>query len=390
MNILILSFYYSPDLCAGSFRTTALVKALQNKISKKDKLIVITTMPNRYKSYNADDAAAFEQVDNLEIHRIKTPSHKSGLIDQVKSFGVFFKKSMRLSKSLDIDLVFATSSRLFTAYLGAKVSKKLQIPLILDIRDIFVDTMHSVSKPIYFALYPILKTIENTTFNRAKHINLVSEGFSSYFLKKFPKTNYSYFTNGIDPEFLEFNFNKAVEKNNKLNIVYAGNIGQGQGLHKIIPSLAKSISKNYSIQIIGDGGAKALLEKEIEKLQLKNVKIFPPVKRNELLEKYKDASILLLHLNDVPAFEKVLPSKVFEYAATGKPILAGVSGYSKEFISNNIDNAFVFSPCDANDAVTKLAQLELNSILRENFINSFSRRSIMDKFANLILNFSTN
>ena len=47
-------------------------------------------------------------------------------------------------------------------------------------------------------------------------------------------------------------------------------------------------------------------------------------------------SILFIHLNAYPAFEKVLPSKIFEYAATGKPILAGVSGYSADFIRNNL------------------------------------------------------
>ena len=28
-RILILSFYYAPDLCAGSFRATALIESLQ-------------------------------------------------------------------------------------------------------------------------------------------------------------------------------------------------------------------------------------------------------------------------------------------------------------------------------------------------------------------------
>jgi len=32
-----------------------------------------------------------------------------------------------------------------------------------------------------------------------------------------------------------------------------------------------------------------------------------------------DADVLFLHLNAYKAFEKVLPSKIFEYAATGRP-----------------------------------------------------------------------
>ena len=52
----------------------------------------------------------------------------------------------------------------------------------------------------------------------------------------------------------------------------------------------------------------------------------------ELIKKYQEADILFLHLNNYKAFLKVLPSKIFEYSATHKPICAGVSGHSKEFL----------------------------------------------------------
>ena len=51
------------------------------------------------------------------------------------------------------------------------------------------------------------------------------------------------------------------------------------------------------------------------------------------MSEYDKASILFLHLNDYEAFYKVLPSKIFEYATTGKPIIAGVNGFAKDVIS---------------------------------------------------------
>ena len=64
MRILILTFYYKPDLSAGSFRTTALVKELQEKSAKDDVIEVITTMPNRYNSY-LNKAVKYEKKDNV-------------------------------------------------------------------------------------------------------------------------------------------------------------------------------------------------------------------------------------------------------------------------------------------------------------------------------------
>lgn len=51
MKILILSFYFYPDLSAGSFRTTALVKEFEKIIKDNDSIDIITTQPNRYGSY---------------------------------------------------------------------------------------------------------------------------------------------------------------------------------------------------------------------------------------------------------------------------------------------------------------------------------------------------
>jgi hypothetical protein len=66
-----------------------------------------------------------------------------------------------------------------------------------------------------------------------------------------------------------------------------------------------------------------------------------------------------LHLNAFPAFEKVLPSKIFEYAGLGKPILAGVAGYPASFIQNEVNNAQVFEPCNVAEAVLAFERLEL-------------------------------
>lgn len=69
MRILFLSFYYKPDLCAGSFRATALAEALSKKIGKADELHVLTTRPNRYRSYNVSTLDQ-EKRDNLGIRPI--------------------------------------------------------------------------------------------------------------------------------------------------------------------------------------------------------------------------------------------------------------------------------------------------------------------------------
>ncbi|MGR5116747.1 glycosyltransferase family 4 protein [Photobacterium damselae] len=384
MKILVLSFYYSPDLCAGSFRTKALVEQL--KKNKEIEVEVITTMPNRYSSYR-QDTLPFEIKDNVSIRRITLPDHKSGMIDQIKSFSKYYKEVLKIVKKERYDIVFATSSRLFTAFLGARISRNKKIPLYLDVRDIFVDTLNNVLNPFLAKIVnPFLSVIEKYTFSTAKHINLVSKGFSDYFESRFKNTTYSWFTNGIDNEFL-LDEKKSIIKKNKIQILYAGNIGEGQGLHKIIPKLANEIGSDYEILIVGDGGRKEILVKSI--VGCNNVTLCKPVNRNELLKLYNNADVLFLHLNDYSAFEKVLPSKLFEYAATGKPVLAGVSGFASEFINSEVDNAEVFYPGDEKMALSALNKLKLDTINRKDFIDKYRRDNIMTEMSNSIIKCGT-
>jgi glycosyltransferase involved in cell wall biosynthesis len=388
-RIIYLTFYFRPDLCAGSFRNSPL--ALELAKQAKDVLIdVYTTQPNRYSTFDAD-APEFEEFNNLRIHRINLPPHKSGMLDQVISFFKFYNEVSRLNKGKKVDLVFASSSRLFTAFLAYRIAKKTKTPLYLDIRDIFVDTMNDIfkSKILKTIVLPILKFIERRTFNYANHINLISGGFKEYF-QKYKNPTFSFYSNGIDDEFL-FENNVALNNNSesgKKVIVYAGNLGEGQGLHKVVPQAARLLGNKFEFLIIGDGGAKSLLQKEIEKKGINNVILKNPISRIELQKVYRTADYLFLHLNDYPAFRKVLPSKIFELSTFKKPILAGVSGFSAQFIKDEINNSFVFNPCDYRALVNHLLNPEENlNIDRSDFIQKFKRSIINKKMATSILNY---
>lgn len=387
LKILVLSFYFRPDLSAGSFRTTALVDALKQAMPAEGQIEVMTTLPNRYSSFSVE-APAEEKSAGLSIVRIALPPHQSGMLDQAKAFISFAREVSRLTRNKEYDLVYATSSRLMTAVLGAWVARKLRIPLYLDIRDIFVDTIKDVL-PRKFAVpaKPVFSLLERWTINSASKVNLVSRGFAAYFSVRYPQQRFSFFTNGIDDEFLSVeDCQSAARTSDVLEILYAGNLGEGQGLHSIIPDLARRMHRRARFKIIGDGGRKEALRAALAAAGIDNVELLPPMKRAQLIEAYQAADVLFLHLNDYDAFRKVLPSKLFEYGAMGKPIWAGVSGYAAEFVRAELDNSAVFHPCDAAEAERVFGQLRLHNERRDRFIGKFARMNIAKEMATDILN----
>jgi glycosyltransferase involved in cell wall biosynthesis len=387
VRLLVLSFYYWPDLSAGSFRATTLAGALREQAPAGTYIDVVTTAPNRYRTFSRE-AAPLEQEPGWELRRVQLPAHRSDMRGQAWAFTHFARAALAHVAHREYDLVFATSSRLMTAALGAWIARRKRARLYLDIRDIFVDTIKDVlPAPLAWCVRQPFSFVESWTVRRADRINLVSPGFADYFRARYGERSLSWFTNGVDAEFLQGAAAGpvVVEPDGRVRIVYAGNIGDGQALHQILPQLAAALSARARFIVIGDGGRRRSLELAIAAADLSNVEFREPMPRAELLEVYRNAHVLFLHLGKLPAFERVLPSKLFEYAALGKPVLAGVAGYAARFVREEIDNAAVFTPGDVQDAVRAFDALELVDRARPDFVAKYARTKIASAMADEIL-----
>jgi hypothetical protein len=378
----LLSFYFRPDLSAGSFRASALVDALAQLLPAGASLDVVTTAPNRYNTF-VHEAAEVETLGAVTVRRIVLPPHRSDLWGQSRAFLHYARCANRYAANTPYDLVIATSSRLMTAALGAWIARRTTSRLYLDIRDIFVDTIGDVFPRVATILRPLLSIVERWTMRRADRINLVSEGFEGYFRARYPDRSYTWFTNGIDDEFIRSDWFKeqTYAGHRPLLVLYAGNIGEGQGLHAIVPDLAQRLQGRVQFQVIGDGGRRALLLERLRQAGVHNVEVLPPMSRPVLLKAYRDADVLFLHLNAHAAFEKVLPSKIFEYGATGRPIWAGVAGHAARFITAEVSNAAVFPPSNVVEAIKVLDTLTLNVQPRPEFVARYARQHIAKAMA---------
>ena len=384
MRILILTFYYPPDLSAGSFRAGALVRALLDARGQGLQIDVATTAPNRYSTHKVE-APQSERQGPVSIRRFALPRHKSGMFDQALAFSAFASQVAVWSAGKRWDLVVATSSRLMTAVLGASLAGAVRAPLYLDVRDLFPDTMDDLLRgKASHRLLPVLRRLERWAIGRATRVNVVSEGFLPYMRALDARHEYRTFSNGIDDEFLEVDFEPPVAAGDHLPLVlYAGNIGEGQGLHAFLAEAAARCEGRARFRVVGDGGRRAALLESLQRLGVGNVEVQGAVSRARLLEHYREADVLLLHLNDHPAFTKVLPSKIFEYAVTGRPVLAGVAGNPARFIERYVTGAEVFAPCDADGMTAALGRLldGPRFVDRADFRERFSRRRIMHDMA---------
>ena len=108
LKILVLSFYFKPDLSAGSFRATALVDALKEIMPIDGQIDVLSTSPNRYSSFVVE-AFSEEKSPGLHISRIGVPTtHQSGMFGQAKGFFFFARGVLKKTRGKHYDIVFGT------------------------------------------------------------------------------------------------------------------------------------------------------------------------------------------------------------------------------------------------------------------------------------------
>ena len=397
MNLLILSYYFPPDLSAGSFRCKALVAALVARLPAGSTITVLTTAPNRYGSSAAGGSHRLSETSEgpvtLRVIRMQIPPHHNRLVLQVRGFisygfQVLGWLKQHYRQGLRFDLVFATSSRLQTGFLGAVVARRYRLRFFLELRDLFVENLHEIFPPMKrLVLLPIFRAMERWTLRQAGRLSVVSPAFADHYAKLYPQLPILVIENGIDAEFVTTPFAKpAPAVGVPVQICYAGNIGEGQGLERILPGLARARLFSHQFLIIGDGGRGLALAEATQ--QLPNVQFLPPLPRQELLAHYRAADILFLHLNDYESFKSVIPSKIFEYAATGKPIIAGVAGVAAKIV-RQLPGATVFEPCNLAAGLKAIdltsQQLHNHRETRADFIFRYDRARLMNLLAEAVV-----
>lgn len=337
-KITLLIDNFTPDLGAASFRFESIVKELADK---GNQINIIASYPNRIDLDNFEDF----KYKNVRIIRINKKKLKENTIQRAFNYFNFFYEAIKvgIKVSKDSDLIIATSPQLLVGVAGAIISKINKKKFILDIRDLWPDIVLDMGvMKRYNPIYIILKILENFMYKQSDYLIYNSPGFKEYLECKYPKENMSLITNGIDDYILEYFKDKQVkiEKKDKYKILYAGNLGIAQDI-KILVDLAKR-RKDIEVILIGKGSQEKIIADKIKELQVENIKLISSIPRIELLNLYEEIDILFLQLKDIKMFEKTIPSKIFEYIATQKPIIYGVEGIARKILEKEFKRKYYF------------------------------------------------
>lgn len=222
------------------------------------------------------------------------------------------------------DVIFLVQPTLFCAPIALLVAKLTGAKSVMHIQDYEIDAMFGLGLMGEGKAASFAKSTESWLMKRFDAVSTISYSMiENAVAKGVNRNNIIYFPNWSDTEFVtpetdgsalkkEWGFAESDEI-----ILYAGNIGQKQGLEVVLEAAKHFIEKNaYKFVIVGAGAHVDVLKAQADEQKLSNV-FFLPLQPWERVPEMLALADIHLVVQKKGAADAVLPSKLTNILSAG-------------------------------------------------------------------------
>ena len=394
MKILMLTQFFPPETAAGANRIGPMVAVL----SKYYQVVVVALNPS-YPSPQEYKEVPLKAHDARHSYAVKRtfsfyPHTGSFLLRTVREHVMALRLALRALPE-PADIVVTSSPSMFLGPVGLAVARIKKATFVWDIRDItwgYAKDVAGRSRRLTFAARMLEKYMLHT-LRRADLIVGASQGITRVLLEGGVESGRAITVpNGISTDLLDAIVQGAAgeAENRRPVVAYAGVIGYNQSLGVLLET-ARMLPE-IDFVLAGDGPELPLLKTKAGELGLGNVWFRGYLNREELLELYRRSDVLIAHVRSSPTIDAtMIPIKLFEYMATGKPIIYAGRGAAAELLED-IGCAVTVTPEDPAAMSTAIAELlgdpermrALGSRGRSRVRSDFHRDQLMERLASAL------
>lgn len=344
MRVLFLTHYFPPE---GNAPAVRVYQMTRRWVRAGHDVEVITGVPNVptgkvYTGYR-NRLHQIEQWDGILVRRVwtylapnkgvsrRSLNYLSYMLSAVTA-GLFVRRP---------DIVLATSPQFLCGCAGAILSKWRNVPFVLEVRDIWPESIAAVGAVRKSLVLRMLGGLERWMYRRARRIVTVGEGYRDRLVERsVPAEKIVVIPNAPDeamffPRPPDEHIRREYHLGGRFVCAYVGTIGMASGLHIVLRAarlLKKDSRHDVVFLLVGDGAIYEDLRREAECDGLDNVCFTGLQPKARIPAFLATADACLVHLKREPLFRSVLPSKMLEAAAMAKPIILGVEGYAAELL----------------------------------------------------------
>lgn len=286
------------------------------------------------------------QLETVQIEFAKPDSFVRRAMREARDVATLLKHA----RSLPDEVILVTLPSMFLAFLAPVYLRKRRV--VMDVRDLSWEYLSDASR-----LQRLAKGFFRFCFKRSVHffqlIAATNTTEMEYLQRISPRLNPLHVSNGIRRE--QFDALKQIQpsQEKRFTISYIGNIGLAQQLETLIEA-ARQLPQ-YQFNLVGSGIDAPRVQALVREYGLDNVCMTGRVSWEEVQEYYHAAHVLYAQLT--PDFSGAMPSKLYEYLSTGKPVVYGGLGQAVDTLAQ-FEQVVVVPPCQLVQLTEALVQLE--------------------------------
>lgn len=366
MHVLFISDNFYPESNALANR---LYDHARTWVKAGHQVTIVTCAPNFphgkvYPGYK-NEWRFTEEIDGINVIRIKSyMAENKGALRRIIDFisfglhaavqGLFVKKP---------DIVIGSSPQPFSVFAAWFIAKLKRKPFIFEIRDLWPESVVAVdAMGKHNILLQFFGWMIKHMYRAADVIVSVTDSFKTQLAQQHVNpAKIIIAKNGINIDEINPSISKAFlrekyQLQNKFVAGYIGTIGMAHDVMTLVRAAKLNLDPQVHFVIMG-AGAQADEVKQ-QAAELTNVTFIDKGTRQEALDVLNMLDVSIVHLKDTPLFRRVIPSKIFEIMALGKPILMGVKGESRDIVIEQAKAGYAFEPENPKSLNAALAKLQ--------------------------------
>jgi glycosyltransferase involved in cell wall biosynthesis len=270
--------------------------------------------------------------------------------------GIFYAKGQ-------YDVILVTSPPLFAAISAIVLSWLKNIPIVLEIRDLWPESAIDTGVLTNRFLIKLSRRFEKYLYKKAGLINVLTPAFREVLttgkgvpaekIVSIPNAADFHLSEKIMAEFDAKAFRREHNLTERLVILYVGAHGVANHLIQMIESAEILRDTHALFLLIGDGMQKEMLVQEAVQRNLENIRFLNTMDKSEVFKYILASDIGASVLKKADTFKTVYSNKTFDYFSCKKPVLMAIDGISRKLMEDACAGTFV-EPENPEDFAEKI------------------------------------
>lgn len=356
-NITIITSYFPPEPGAASNRMFHLAEGMQKMGYQVSVLTPLPNYPNGqiFEGYKGRFRNVSEEK-GIKIHRlwIFASNSKNKLLRLLAMLSYSFSLVWYFVWNKLPNTVIVQSPPLLVAFTCMFFLRSKKRKLILNVSDLWPIAGLELGAFKKNWSYRLLESIERFNYKKADLVLGQSMEILTHVKSLFPQKLTFLYRNF--PDFSPPKLNDEMSKSTKLTVVYAGLLGIAQGIYKLCEQLDYS---DIEFHIYGSGSEQSKIETFIKQNKKLPIYYHGQVSRNELHD-----ALLQYDVAIIPLLNRIygsVPSKIFEYAKLGMPMLY-FGGGEGETVITEFDLGWIAEAGDYEKLNAVIADIKTDTI----------------------------